>query len=161
MRVTVRGDLESPIKSPFRQPTFNHLSSLSVRECAGIKTPDIFGFEPFKIPKHKLARRVCSFAPSKSKHICFTDQAKKDKSWVPGPVYVLHSDWRKHLPLTRGKFLKGKKESFTDSIFKKEKHRVAPSAYNTFNNKEMRTLGALKLTDSYINFTEEARWHGM
>ena len=84
---------------------------------AGIKQPEIFGIEPFIIPKTGLQRRVCSFAPGKSKNICFTDIVKKEKAWVPGPVYVLHTDWRQHLP-PRGKFLKGRKELFTETVFK-------------------------------------------
>lgn len=41
------GEFDSPIKSPFQQPQYNHLNDLSVRECAGIKPPEVFGFEPF------------------------------------------------------------------------------------------------------------------
>lgn len=153
-------ELESPIKSPFQQPRFNHFKHLTVRENAGIKSPEPFSFEPFKIPKHGFQKRVCSFAPGKSKNICFTDIVKSEKAWVPGPIYILHSDWRKHLP-PRGKFLKAKKELFTDTVFKREKNKVPPTAYNVLNAKENRPLGALKLTDSHINFTEEAKWQGL
>lgn len=117
MRLTEADELESPIKSPFQQPGFNHFKHLTVREAAGIKQPDIFGIDPMRIPKNELPRRVCSFAPGKSKNICFTDIVKKEKAWVPGPVYILHTDWRKHLP-PRGKFLKGRKELFTETVFK-------------------------------------------
>lgn len=117
---------------------------MSVRECAGVKSPEPFGFEPFKIPKHALQRRVCSYAPSHSKNICFTDIVKKEKAWVPGPVYILHTDWRKHLP-PRGKFLKGRKELFTETVFKREKSKVPPTAYNVLEAKKNRALGALRL----------------
>jgi len=79
---------------------------------------------------------------------------------VPGPIYILHSDWRKHLP-PRGKFLKGRKELFTETVFKREKFKVPPTAYNVLEAKKNYVQGALKLTDSHINFTEEAKWQGL
>jgi hypothetical protein len=44
-----------------------------VQEVGGVKPKPAFGFEPFEIPKHGHPKRVCSFAPSQSKNICFTE----------------------------------------------------------------------------------------
>lgn len=79
--------LESPIKAPYNQPSYNHFDDLSIKECAGLKDPPIFGIEPFKIPKHGLQKRVCHFGPSRSKNIPMFDIVQKEKSWVPGPIY--------------------------------------------------------------------------
>ncbi len=93
-RKTEHGN-ESPIKLAYQQPTFNRLDDLTVREVAGIKEPPAFGFEPFHIPKTGLPKRICSFAPGKSKNVCYVDSYKSLFKWVPGPIFVGHSDWTK------------------------------------------------------------------
>lgn len=87
-RKTPNGNFESPIKGAYNQPKFNHFKDLTVHEVGGVKPKPAFGFEPFVIPKHGMPKRVCSFAPSQSKNICFTDIAAKNQSWKPGPIYI-------------------------------------------------------------------------
>lgn len=159
MRKTGSNDYESPIKTAYNQPHFNHFKHLTVRETAGIKEQSPFGVEPFVIPKKGLDKRVCSYAPSQSKNICFIDHVQKDTKWKPGPIYVPHSDWRKNL--TAGKFGKYKKITFTEDQMKWEKNRrpAGPTSYDNHNLHLKRSLGAFKLTDKNINFTDEAKWY--
>ena len=105
---------------------------MTVHEVGGIKPKPAFGFEPFIIPKHGLEKRVCSFAPSKSKNICFTDAAAEKNKWKPGPIYIQHSDWRKNLNV--GKFGKYKKVTCTEQQMHWEKTRrpAGPASYDTF-----------------------------
>ena len=73
-RTTLDGNLESPVKTAYNQPTFNHLDDLTIREVAGIKQKLPFGFEPYYIPVNGIASdRPRSFAPGKSKNISFID----------------------------------------------------------------------------------------
>lgn len=64
---------------------------------------------------------------------------------MPGPIYLPHTNWKQEMEKKAGKFGKYKKESFTESVFKKEKDRVPPTAYNVWDAKANRPLGALKL----------------
>ena len=89
-------------------------------------------------------RRVCSFAPTRSKNIPMHDIVQKEKRWVPGPIYIPHSDWRQQFKL-RGKWGKYKKISFTESVFNSEKDKVPPSKYDVFHSKKNKPLGSIKL----------------
>ena len=143
--------IESPIKTAYNQPHFNHFKDLTVHEVGGVKPKPAFGFEPFEIPKHGHPKRVCSFAPGKSKNICFTDIAQKNTKWKPGPIYIEHSDWRKNIDF--GKFGKYTmpKITFTDEQMRWERNRrpAGPTSYDTFlkdfNKSKDRPLGNFKV----------------
>ena len=64
---------------------------------------------------------------SVSKNICFVDKAATSRLWLPARL-TGHEEWSKNLP-PRGKFLKCAKQSFTESVFKQERQKVAPNAY--------------------------------
>lgn len=113
--------MESPIKSAYNQPKFNHFKHLTVREVAGIKEQSPFGFEPYFTPKHGLEHRVCSFAPSKSKNISFIDIAKAISKTRPAPHHLTHKDWRKESIAQKGRFGKYKKITMTQEVFDSEK----------------------------------------
>ena len=155
--------MESPIKSPFNQPQFNHFNTLTVKEVAGIKDKPQFGFDPYEMPKIGPLERVCGFATGKQKNVCqsggmplaphdptkyqasYTDN-QRVHGWYPTPggIYVPHSDWKEQFP-RRGKFGKYKKMTFTDEVFKYEKDKPSPQKYDTKNWKVNRSPGNFKL----------------
>jgi len=51
-RQTALGDLESPIKAPYNQPTYNNFSQLTFNEKAGIKKKSPFGIDLYITPKY-------------------------------------------------------------------------------------------------------------
>lgn len=63
---------------------------------------------------------------------------------MPGPK-VPHVKWTDELRSKLGKWGTYKKISFTEGVFNKEKDRIAPNKYETFNGKVKRPLGAFKL----------------
>lgn len=105
-----------------------------------IKKPQRWGFMN-QVTKKGLPRRVSCFCPSQSPNICFVDKAAKAKKWLPQTLQE-HKFPEK---LNGGKFLKSRKVSVTESIFKREKHQPSPHSYSTLHLKQRRILGALNL----------------
>jgi len=58
---------------------------------------------------------------------------------------VPHSDWRKKSIAQKGKFGKYKKILFTETVMNFQKLKPAPNAYENFDYKKNKPLGATKL----------------
>jgi hypothetical protein len=75
------------------------------------------------------------------------DIVQKEKSWVPGPIYQPHTDWKEQLLKgnNKGKFGTYRRSTFTDSVMQSEAKKVAPNLYETAHYKHNKPTGALNL----------------
>lgn len=91
------------------------------------------------------------------------DLIKKQKSYVPGPIYAMDTDWSKILK-NKGKFTKTPRKTYTENIILTEK-RIGvpgPGTYSTqtpfgvvVNKDKQKVLDANKV-DKLCAFIEEA-----
>ena len=131
------GELVSPIKKAYNQPSYNHFSDLTVREAAGINEKSPFGIDLYITPKygethqHKDMPQTKLPAWSGSKNVSFIDKAQNAASWKPGPntTSCAHQEWLKEFYPKKGCFGKYKRHTFTEDVQKHESSLPAPNSY--------------------------------
>ena len=114
---------------------------------AGTQRVDAFGFDFYNAPKDDLSYRISvGNAANTEKRKNFADLEAKRLSFIPGPKYVKHSDWRQNIKGITGKFLGKARKTFTDDIMEYEKKTPAPSKYD--NKEALKKLD--KVTGNYL-----------
>jgi len=73
----------------------------------------------------------------------FVEIESKRLSFVPGPKYLQHKDWRDERKGRAGKFLQNARKTFTQEIMEYEKNRPAPSKFDNYDKlkKQQKVLG--------------------
>ena len=114
--------------------TFNR-TGLSVGYVAGTARDKPFGHSFYRSPVGDTTfyKVTVGNADNKEKRKNFADLEAKRLSFIPGPKYMQHDDWRDNIKGRTGKFLANKRKTFTEEIMEYEKKLPAPSKYD---NKE-------------------------
>jgi hypothetical protein len=122
-----------------------------------LKKKEQWGVEGYYVPTNEwyFKKPKTFWAKGKKENIIeYEARKKKDQ---PGPTkYDLINDWSKN---TKGKFLKGKKETLIDEILKMKKYKLpGPGSYKLPTEK---ILGMPKTTGEKCAFINDAKFKGL
>ncbi len=120
---------------------------MSVGLVAGTEKTEVFGHSFYRTPTADTRYRILTGnATNKEKQTSFVEKESKRLSFIPGPKYVNHSDWRYNIRGRSGKFLGRARKTFTDEVMEYERKTPAPSK---FDNKEALKKKE-KITGNYL-----------